>query len=102
VSSQWEMIGIFNENTWKTKTIKIKPADMLILYTDGITEAQNEAGDFYGNDRLIQSLKSGFNPSTTTFRNTILENVQAFMGSAPRLDDITLIVISREADILKD
>lgn len=94
------LVGIFNENTWEVESITLSQGDSLVLFTDGITEAQNEAGDFYGNDRLTDSLKTNFTPEAETFRNGILEDVQDFVGAAPRLDDITLVVISRNQDNL--
>lgn len=90
------LVGIFEESRWRTRTIKLNPGDVLVLYTDGITEAQNGSGGFFGNDRLMNTLEIGFDTSAKTFRNAILERVQGFTGSAPRLDDISLIIISRD------
>jgi len=90
------LVGIFPDNTWEAKTVELQPGETLVLYTDGITEAQNEAGEFFGYVRLLETLKTGFDHPAEDFRNMILENVQAFTGSAPRLDDITLIVIHKE------
>jgi len=92
------LVGIFPDNTWEMKTITLSPGEILLLYTDGITEAQNESEVFYGNDRLIKTLKKGFDTSAETLRNAILEDIQAFTGDAPRLDDITMIVIARNPD----
>jgi serine phosphatase RsbU (regulator of sigma subunit)/class 3 adenylate cyclase len=92
------LVGIFPENSWETKTINMKPGEVLVLYTDGITEAQNKNNEFYGNDRFLQNLKNQFNPSAEVFRNAVLENVQAFSGTAPRLDDITLVLCRRALD----
>ncbi len=90
------LVGIFQDHTWTAETISLNPGEILILYTDGITEAQDEAGEFFGNQRLYNMLETGYSLDAEGFRNHILESVQAFCGSAPRLDDITLIVISRE------
>lgn len=90
------LVGIFQESTWKQETIELKPGEVLVLYTDGITEAQNEEGEFYGLERFFETLEIGFSTQADEYRNCILEGVQAFTGSSPRLDDVTLIVISRE------
>ena len=92
------LVSIFNENTWELQSITLSQGDSLVLFTDGITEAQNEAGGFYGNDRLTDSLKTNFTPEAEILRNGILEDVQEFVGPAPRLDDITLVVISRSQE----
>jgi serine phosphatase RsbU (regulator of sigma subunit)/class 3 adenylate cyclase len=89
------LVGIFGQNEWEARTIHLKPGDFLILYTDGITEAQNWSGDFFGIDRLVDCLRANAGASTRNLRNAILEEVQQFMGEAPRLDDITLVIITR-------
>jgi len=89
------LVGIFPENTWEEKTITIHSGDVLILYTDGITEAQNEDDEFFGIERFVKTLKDNFSPSAEDLRNCILEDVQAFTGTSPRLDDITLVVIAK-------
>jgi len=96
------LVGIFNESTWQSVTIDIHPDELLVLYTDGITEAQNRSGAFYGFDRLVNTLKKGVGLSAEALRNAILESVQAFTGPAPRLDDITLVVISRNLSHTND
>ena len=68
----------------------------MYLYTDGITESQDEKDIFFGNDRLQTVLLSNFDQPAEVFRNSILENVQSFIKTAPRLDDITLIIIQKE------
>lgn len=90
------LIGIFEENTWEENQITIKTHEVLVLYTDGITEAQNEREELFGVDRLYQVLDSGFTTTAEKYRNRILESVHSFSEGTPRLDDITLIVISRE------
>jgi serine phosphatase RsbU (regulator of sigma subunit) len=90
------LVGIFKENKWEANAVELKPGDYLVLYTDGVTEAQNEKGDFFGNERLMQCLEDNVGKSSEILRNLLLEKVQQFIGSSPRLDDITLIVIHRE------
>jgi serine phosphatase RsbU (regulator of sigma subunit) len=92
------LVGIFEENTWEEKTISINPGDVLVLYTDGITEAQNEQEDFYGIERFYQVLESAFTTSAQKFQNKIIDEIEAFTGESPRLDDITLIVLSRNPE----
>ena len=89
------LVGLFDDVAWEEKTISINPGEVMILYTDGISEAQNNSGQFFGNDRLEEILRESFSSSAETYRDEIFDKVQGFIGSAPRLDDITLIVLSR-------
>ncbi|HEY9121733.1 MAG TPA: PP2C family protein-serine/threonine phosphatase, partial [Brevefilum sp.] len=89
------LVGLFDDVAWEEKEIHIMPGEVLVLYTDGIPEAQNNSGLFFGNERLLEILKEEFSSSAEIYRNNILDSVQEFLGSAPRLDDITLIVLSK-------
>ena len=92
------LVGIFKENSWETKTFNFLPGEILVFYTDGITEAQNQDNEFYGSEHLLNFVKNSYNHKADAFRNAILENLHSFTGSAPRLDDITLIVMSRNPE----
>jgi serine phosphatase RsbU (regulator of sigma subunit) len=95
------LVGLFQESTWEARTIELNPGETLVFYTDGITEAQDEYGEFFDSKRLAKVLGDVYSPSAETYRNAILESVQTFTGAAPRLDDITLIVITRKDDAVE-
>jgi hypothetical protein len=67
--------------------------DILVLYTDGIVEALNEAREFYGNKRLVSLLKRHKKHSSSEILNAIFENVSTFVGKAKQHDDMTTMVI---------
>lgn len=90
-------VGIFRGQTWKRKKVKINPGDLLVLYTDGITEAQNESGAFLGEDRLLQSIRMNLEHPAEEIRDAVLEDVRKFVGDTPQSDDIALIVLQRES-----
>ena len=74
-------------------TIELEKGDVLVLYTDGITEAQNEAEVFYDEERLLKLIKSEKTNSAEELRNLIIEDVRTFIGNARQYDDMTLVVI---------
>lgn len=75
------------------ETIAVEKGDVLVLYTDGITEAQNEAGDFYDEPRLLRLVKREKTTSAKELRDLIIEDVRIFIGNALQYDDMTLVVI---------
>ncbi len=88
-------VGMFWESTWTEESVQLAPGDRLCVYTDGITEAQNEAGEDFGVPRLRDVLGSaGEEPVADTARR-ILEEVLAFAGATPQYDDQTLVVLAR-------
>ena len=88
-------IGIDEDESWTQTTIPINPGEVLILYTDGIPDAQNSDGEFFKERRLIEAVQSKLGASAQEIQASILDEVQEFVGDAPQFDDITLLVIAR-------
>ena len=88
-------LGVFDETDWKQETTIIKPGDTLVLYTDGVTEAQNAQEQSFGEEQLLASARAHLGKSAGKLRDALLEDVQKFVGDAPKFDDITLMVIVR-------
>ena len=90
-------IGIDEEGTWSRETVQIHPGDMLVLYTDGVPDAQNEEGEFFKQNSLVEVINENLGQSAEALQKSILERVYAFVGEAPPFDDITLMVIVRDS-----
>lgn len=90
-------IGIEEETTWTQETVNISPGDLVLLYTDGIPDAQNDRGDFFNDDRLIDLALANINGSAYDLQRCILDEVQKFYGDSPQSDDITLMILLRDS-----
>jgi len=88
-------LGVSDQARWKQRIVRMSPGDLLILYTDGITEAQNSNGEFYGGDRLLDAALSMTGASASEVYRALLEDVHQFIGHYKRQDDIALVVIRR-------
>lgn len=79
----------------RVETVDAKPGDLLLLYTDGVTEAMNVRGDEYGDERLIAFTRSVARTSATSLDvvNSLLADVRLFAGRAQQHDDITVVAI---------
>ena len=88
-------LGVFDETDWKQETTIIKPGDTLVLYTDGVTEAQNAQMQSFGEEQLLASARAHLGKSAGKLRDALLEDIHKFVGDAPKSDDITLMVIVR-------
>lgn len=89
-------LGLFEDKRWESDSVQMAPGDMLVLYTDGVTEAQNVHGICFGEDRLIASLKAGLGHSAHDIQAAVAEAVNEFVGDAPQFDDLTLVTVVRE------
>ena len=75
--------------------LTLEPGDLLLLYSDGVTEAQNAAEEEYGSERLLDVVRAAAGESPDVMIARILESIDAFAGDAPQFDDITLLVLMR-------
>jgi len=77
------------------KSITLNSGDVVILYTDGVTEAENINGEFYGLERLCTVAGQHWQNSVTEIKRAIVDNIHQFIGKRKLLDDITLLVLKQ-------
>jgi serine phosphatase RsbU (regulator of sigma subunit) len=71
----------------------LEPGDRIVLYTDGVTEAQNEAGDFFGRKRLREAVQKAGSANCTDLHAAIHQAILDFTAGAEQADDLTLVVV---------
>jgi sigma-B regulation protein RsbU (phosphoserine phosphatase) len=74
-------------------TRRVGPSDVIVLYTDGLTEATNEDGELFGDEALARVLASQHHLDAAGIRERVVRDVRAFVGTAEPHDDMTLVVI---------
>ena len=85
-------IGILGTSRYMTQTRPFSTGSTVVLYSDGITEAENAAGEEFENERLEALLAEHAGDSAAALRDAIAAAVDAFVGDAPQKDDETLVV----------
>lgn len=83
---------LFEESTEERK-ICLKPNDVCVFYTDGITESRAVTGEEYGYERLIKTANAVKHLDAERIKESILQDVRAFIGSSTYGDDVTLVVL---------
>jgi serine phosphatase RsbU (regulator of sigma subunit) len=91
-------LGVEEDTTWKQATTIMERGDVLLLYTDGIVDAQNPEGEFFEERQLIEIACANAGRTAREIQETILNRVHTFAGDTPIFDDMTLMVLSRDAD----
>lgn len=93
------LLGVLEEIEVNVTTLYLAPGDVLILYTDGISEALNPTFDEFGVSRLMATVQEmlEYSPAVSAddIRTAIATNVQEFAGEAVQYDDVTLVIIKR-------
>ena len=77
-------------------TVEMSRGDELIFFTDGVTEATNSQGEDFGKDRLLKSIFRNADRPLTTQVNCIVSDILTFIGTEPRKDDITIIILKKK------
>lgn len=88
-------LGLMKTAKFEEQEIELSPGDLLLVYSDGVTEARNERDEFFGDQRLISILKKSAGISPEKVGEKILTEVDMFVGDAPRSDDLSLVIIKR-------
>ncbi len=88
-------LGLIKTSKFEEHEIELGPGDLLVTYSDGVTEARNERDEFYGDQRLKTLIGKSVGISPERVGERILAEVDAFVGEAPRSDDLSMVVIKR-------
>ncbi len=87
------VLGLFGAAQYESRTVQFRPGDHLVLFTDGVLEALNTAGEEFGEERLRLLLKENAHTSTPEILARLQEAIAAFSANAPQHDDITMMVL---------
>jgi len=90
-------IGIMEETEYNQAIVSFNPGDIVVLYTDGISEMRNPEKEEYGRTRLQQILLSIKDKSAEEIISDIVADVETFRNEAPPHDDMTILVMKRDS-----
>ena len=85
-------LGDLPESKYAAKTMELLSGDLLVWYTDGIVECENEKGEEYGEKRFRSSIRRASTMGPAELRDSIVNASMQFFGDKPRKDDITMVV----------
>ncbi len=86
-------VGALDDAEYTQREIRLTSGDVMVLYTDGITEAVNEREEMFDTPRLIETIRNTSALSSQEIVDGIISSVFAFSGTTPQFDDITLMVV---------
>jgi sigma-B regulation protein RsbU (phosphoserine phosphatase) len=89
------VLGIIPFAPYKEKHVSLQQGDMLVIYSDGVTEANNLNHDEYDEERFIEVLRENRQKSASDIVSAVTKSLNEFAAGAPQADDITLVVAKR-------
>lgn len=95
VSEGGLVLGVMASARYEAATVELRPGDLLVFYSDGVTEAMNESGETFGVQRLHGVVEEAGGGSAADVRDRILDRVRTFAGDAEQSDDLTVLVLRR-------
>ncbi len=87
------VLGILKDAPYEEETVQLEPSNLLLLFTDGITEAVNVEEEMFEEERLLAILQNNSSLPAQQLSDKIVGNVLEFCGTAPQADDITLVLM---------
>src|SRR5215471_173751 len=88
-------IGMMQVSVYQEESVVFEPGDVLVIYSDGITESINERDEEFDEERLIDVVKNNLGRSASGIRDRIDEGLSRFVGTTAPVDDMTLMIIKR-------
>ncbi len=92
------ILGAFDFATYETCPLSLNPGDVLVVYSDGVTDAQDPRGEMFGEERLRQLIKKEAPFGGKALEKAILESIEEFTRGMAQTDDITFLLVERETD----
>ena len=86
-------LGIMENVPYESGTVTLQSGDWLVIFTDGVVEAEDNRQQEYGEQRLTAMLNSGVTLTPTALLNGILVDLDRFVGTAPQHDDVTCMLV---------
>src|SRR5438094_1503968 len=87
------VLGLFDQATFDEETVKLEPGDLVVAFSDGVTEALNPAGDEFTDDRLIASVTKHRVATPQAAVEALLADVRTFCEDATQSDDVTILLV---------
>lgn len=88
--------GIQPDTKYDSATVTLSPGDWLLIFTDGLVEAQNARQDEYGETRVLAELEAGKSTSPAECMKRLMASLDLFVGNTPQHDDVTCMLLKAE------
>jgi len=89
------VMGVTREGEFRSQALVLSPGDLIVFYTDGVTEVFDDKGEEYGLERLVEIISANRRKTASGLLSAIHESVKAFASDHHLFDDLTMVVVRR-------
>ena len=86
---------MFDAATYESRPLQLRGGDLLVVYTDGVTEAGNAQGQMFGSGRLLDAIRHDAPAGAAALERGLLRAIGDFTGGAEQTDDITFVIVEK-------
>jgi sigma-B regulation protein RsbU (phosphoserine phosphatase) len=86
-------LGMFDFASYESRALRLDPGDILVVYSDGLTDAENPIEEMFGEKRLLEIIQQQGPLGSPAVEQRILKAVEDFTQGKPQTDDITFVVV---------
>ena len=90
------LLSCLEDSEYEEDSVALEPGGLLVIYSDGITEARSEDNEEFGEEHLSEVVMKHKDLSPQDLIQRITESVKEFAGNLPQMDDMTLVVVKRD------
>ena len=88
------VLGLFPETEFQEAAIDLRSGDLLVAFTDGVTDALNRAGEEFGEERLKEVLRAAVGAPADEISTRLADSMRAWIAGAEQHDDLTFVVVA--------
>jgi serine phosphatase RsbU (regulator of sigma subunit) len=89
------VLGMFDCASYQSRTLHLCKGDILVVYSDGLTDAQNQLGEMFGEERLLKLIQEEAPSGSHALEQMLLKDIEEFTHGMPQTDDITFVVVEK-------
>jgi sigma-B regulation protein RsbU (phosphoserine phosphatase) len=89
-------VGMFESATFQSQPLHLDTGDILMVYSDGLTDAQNEQQEMFGEQRLLNLIRQEAACGSQVLEQKLLEAIEEFTQGTPQTDDITFVIVEKQ------
>jgi sigma-B regulation protein RsbU (phosphoserine phosphatase) len=87
------VLGLFPTATYEEETLQLEPGDVIVAFSDGVSESMNQEGDQFEEGRIEACIREHFDSSPAEMLDRLLEAVRTFSAGTPQHDDLTALIL---------
>ena len=90
-------LGMFDDVCYPARTVQLDAGDVLVVYSDGLTDAENQQEEMFGEERLLELIRQAAPAGSQVLEHKLLRAIEEFTQGTPQVDDITFVIVEKTA-----